>query len=75
MLGFWMKSEESVILVLGGVLFMTKKRPEDGPTLAPGLDEQEELNEEATEEEVEEGEYTKVTSLVWDEYDPSGEED
>lgn len=54
---------------------MSKKRPEDGPTVATGIDDGEELNQEATEEEIEEGEYTEVTRLVWDEYDSSEEDE
>lgn len=49
-----------------------KKRNE--PTIAPGIDNDEELNAEATESEVEKGDYTEVTRLVWDENDPSGED-
>ncbi len=54
---------------------MEKKRPDEEPTVASGIDDDEELNQEATEEEVEEGEYTEVTRLVWDEYEPSEEEE
>ncbi|HET6872865.1 MAG TPA: hypothetical protein VFH42_07735 [Sporolactobacillaceae bacterium] len=41
------------------------------PTIANGVDNDEELAEDATEEDIQEGNYTKVTRLVWDEYDPS----
>lgn len=41
------------------------------PTIANGIDNDEELAEEATEEEIKRGDYTKVTRLAWDEYDPS----
>jgi hypothetical protein len=41
------------------------------PTLAPGMDDQEELNQSATNEEVKEGEYTSVTTMSFDEVDPS----
>jgi hypothetical protein len=41
------------------------------PTLAPGMNDQEELNQSATEKEVERGEYTSVTTLSYDEVDPS----
>lgn len=41
------------------------------PTIAPGIDDQEELNKEATKEEIENGEYTSVTTFSWDEIDPS----
>ncbi|MCM3724117.1 hypothetical protein M3226_00165 [Neobacillus cucumis] len=47
---------------------MNKKKQ---PTVAPGMDDQEELNTSATEKEVEEGEYTSVTTLSYDEVDPS----
>jgi len=47
---------------------MLKKKE---PTLAPGLDDQEELDQSATENEVEKGEYTSVTTLSFDEVDPS----
>ncbi len=41
------------------------------PTLAPGLDDQEELEQSATNQEIETGEYTSVTTLSYDEVDPS----
>ncbi|WP_197031494.1 hypothetical protein [Bacillus sp. UNC438CL73TsuS30] len=47
---------------------MDKKKD---PTVAPGMDDQEELEQSATEEEVESGEYTSVTTLSYDEVDPS----
>jgi len=50
-------------------LTMMLKKKE--PTLAPGLDDQEELDQSATENEVEKGEYTSVTTLSFDEVDPS----
>ncbi len=43
------------------------------PIIAPGMNTDEALDEEATEANIEKGEYTKVTKLVYDEYDPSGE--
>lgn len=43
----------------------------DDATLAPGLDGVQGLNEDATKEEEERGETTRVTRLVYDEYDPS----
>ncbi len=39
--------------------------------IAPGIDDQEELNKDATEEEIEKGDYTEVTTLSYDEVDPS----
>ncbi|MCM3023751.1 hypothetical protein [Heyndrickxia ginsengihumi] len=50
---------------------MFNKKKENEPTIAPGMDDQEELNQSATEEEIEEGEYTSVTTFSWDEVDPS----
>ena len=41
------------------------------PTIAPGIDDQEELNADATKKDVEDGEYTSVTTLSYDEVDPS----
>jgi hypothetical protein len=41
------------------------------PTIAPGMDDDEELRQEATEREKEKGEYTTVTQLSYDEVDPS----
>ncbi len=41
------------------------------PTLAPGMDDQEELEQSASKNEIENGEYTKVTTLSYDEVDPS----
>lgn len=43
------------------------------PTIAPGLDD-DELDREATEQEVENGDATMVTRLSWDEND-NGSED
>ncbi|GAA0501411.1 hypothetical protein GCM10008986_31080 [Salinibacillus aidingensis] len=48
-----------------------KRRRKDEPTIAPGMDTEDELKEEATREEVEEGDYTNVTTVSWDENDPS----
>ena len=39
--------------------------------IAPGMDDQEELEQSATKQEVEKGEYTSVTTLSYDEVDPS----
>ncbi|MBL5767664.1 MULTISPECIES: hypothetical protein [Heyndrickxia] len=41
------------------------------PSIAPGMDDAEELDREATPEEIEKGEYTNVTTFSWDEVDPS----
>lgn len=50
---------------------MEKKKKGNEPSLAPGIDDQDELNEKATKEEIEKGEYTEVTTLSYDEVDPS----
>lgn len=41
------------------------------PTIAPGLDDSEELEQSATRAEIEKGEYTQVTKLSYDEVGPS----
>ncbi|WP_199738156.1 hypothetical protein [Falsibacillus albus] len=43
----------------------------DEPKFAPGMDDDEELRQDANEEEVEKGDYTEVTTLALDEVDPS----
>ncbi|MGJ7912733.1 hypothetical protein [Neobacillus sp. LXY-1] len=48
-----------------------RKELKKGPSIAPGMDDQEELEKSATEEEMESGEYTSVTTLSYDEVDPS----
>lgn len=48
-----------------------KEKRKQEPTVAPGMDDREELEQRASEEEIREGEYTEVTSLSWDEADPS----
>jgi hypothetical protein len=48
-----------------------KKNSQEFPKLAPGMDDEEELNEKATKEEIARGEYTKVVTLSFDEVDPS----
>lgn len=50
---------------------MIKRDQKNSPTIAPGMDDQEELNQEATQEEIDKGEYTSVTNLSLDENDPS----
>ncbi|MCL6599395.1 MAG: hypothetical protein K6T81_11730 [Alicyclobacillus macrosporangiidus] len=47
------------------------KRKEDEPQYAPGLDGVAGLQEKANPDEIARGEFTRVTQLVWDEYDPS----
>ncbi|WP_181444504.1 hypothetical protein [Bacillus sp. 03113] len=41
------------------------------PSIAPGMDDNEELEKEATKEEIEKGDYTQVTTLSYDEVDQS----
>lgn len=52
---------------------MDKKNPEQKTdrTVAPGFDYEDRINESATEEEIEKGESTSVTTLSLDEVDPS----
>ncbi|AGK54286.1 MAG: hypothetical protein K0S25_316 [Bacillus sp. (in: firmicutes)] len=47
------------------------KKKNNEPTLAPGMNDNEELEQKATEDEIKEGEYTSVTRFSWDEVDPS----
>ena len=51
---------------------MGKKRNDiTDSKIAPGMDDQEELEQSATEGEIERGDYTSVTTLSYDEVDPS----
>jgi len=50
---------------------MTKKEQQKSKMVAPGMDDSEELEQSATKEEVEKGEFTKVTTLSFDEVNPS----
>ncbi|WP_442593957.1 hypothetical protein [Neobacillus sp. D3-1R] len=50
---------------------MQRDNKELSPTVAPGMNDQEELEESATKQEIEKGEYTSVTTLSYDEVDPS----
>ncbi|WP_246944661.1 hypothetical protein [Bacillus pinisoli] len=50
---------------------MMKKNQNEVPTIAEGIDTEDELNRDATNEEVDHGEYTEVTTLSLDENDPS----
>lgn len=50
---------------------MNKKKNRQEPTMAPGMNDQEELEHDATNEEIDKGEYTNVTNLSFDEVDPS----
>lgn len=40
-------------------------------TIAPGMDDKDELDKNATQAEINKGQYTEVTSLSLDETDPS----
>ncbi|MDQ0162030.1 hypothetical protein [Aeribacillus alveayuensis] len=48
-----------------------KKREKQEPTIAPGIDDDEELEQNATKEEIARGDYTEVTTLSYDEVAPS----
>jgi hypothetical protein len=52
-------------------MLKNKERNKQAPTLAPGMNDQDELEQSATENEVEKGEYTSVTTLSYDEVDVS----
>lgn len=43
----------------------------DHDVVAPGIDEEDSYGEDATRSEVEHSDSTKVTRLIYDEYDPS----
>lgn len=47
------------------------KKQQDPKTVAPGIDEADAFGENATESEINRGDYTTVTKLVYDEYDRS----
>jgi hypothetical protein len=48
-----------------------KKERNNVPNIAPGMDDQEELEQNASKAEIEKGEFTSVTTLSYDEVDPS----
>jgi hypothetical protein len=53
---------------IGG--FNVKKlNQKEEPTIAPGIDNDEELEQKATKAEKEKGEYTEVTTLTLDDFD------
>lgn len=54
---------------------MEKKRPLTNQTAAPGIDEEDSFGQKATQKEIEQGESTPVTRLVYDEYDESEPQD
>lgn len=53
------------------MITLEKDRKTQNATVAPGMDDQEELNMRASKNEVKKGEYTKVTKLSYDEVNPS----
>jgi len=48
-----------------------KNAAADKPTIAEGMNTEDELQKDATPEEISKGEYTNVTTLSLDENDPS----
>ncbi|MFC7439808.1 hypothetical protein [Laceyella putida] len=51
---------------------MEKKRAQaSAPTLAPGLDDEKKLEQDASKEEIAKGDYTEVVTLSYDEVNPS----
>ncbi|MCC3357690.1 hypothetical protein [Bacillus sp. REN16] len=50
---------------------MKKRQQKEQATIAVGMDTEDELRENASMEEIEEGDYTQVTTLSFDENDPS----
>ncbi|WP_338452275.1 hypothetical protein R4Z09_10525 [Niallia oryzisoli] len=50
---------------------MKKQQQTNGPTLAEGIDTEDELLKDANEQEISKGESTKVFTLSLDENDPS----
>jgi len=55
----------------GTVMVKGKGKRKQEPTVAPGMDDREELEQKPTEEEMKRGDYTEVTALSWDEVDSS----
>lgn len=50
---------------------MKDKNKGNEPSIAPGMDDREELERDATKAEVEKGKFTEVTTLSFDEVEPS----
>ena len=48
-----------------------RDRAKDEPTVAEGMNTEDQLQKDATPEEIESGDYTSVTTLSLDENDPS----
>lgn len=49
----------------------TKRTKTNQSKIAPGIDNQDELEEKATKKDIEKGNYTEVITLSYDEIDPS----
>ncbi|MBM6618839.1 hypothetical protein [Bacillus suaedaesalsae] len=47
------------------------KEKNEKPSIAEGMNTEDELNRDATQEEINHGDYTEVTTLSLDENDPS----
>lgn len=56
--------------ILGKESILMEKK-QNMPSVAPGIDDDEELERSASKQEREKGEFTKVTKLSYDEVDPS----
>jgi hypothetical protein len=54
-----------------GVYMKRQKQANNESTIAEGINTEDELKKSATKEEIEKGEYTRVTTLSLDENDPS----
>jgi hypothetical protein len=55
-----------------GVMMVKRKNERvDKDQIAPGMNDDPELNQNATVEEIEQGNFTKVVTLSYDEVDPS----
>ena len=50
---------------------VNKENSKKKPTIAPGMDDHEELEKDASSEEIDKGEFTNVTTMSFDEVDPS----
>lgn len=59
-------------MLKGDEPFMKKKDEQNLDNMvAPGIDDHEEFDKQATEEDIKKGEYTSVTTLSLDEVNPS----
>jgi len=50
---------------------MENKEKDNTAKIAPGMNDHEELEQDASKKEIEKGEYTPVITLSYDEVDPS----